>query len=102
MLFADSAYSSQKIRDWIAENNIKDRIQRKGYRNRKLSPQDRARNVEIGVTRGRVEAIFGHMKRLWGMARSRFMGRARTHAQFQIAAIGWNLQKGARFRQAFG
>ncbi|HAB44579.1 MAG TPA: hypothetical protein DEO41_08180 [Betaproteobacteria bacterium] len=56
----------------------------------------------MGVTRGRVEAIFGHMKRLWGMARSRFMGRARTHAQFQIAAIGWNLQKGARFRQAFG
>ena len=102
MLFADSAYSSRKVRNWMNENNIKDRIQRKGYRNRKLSPQDRARNVEIGVTRGRVEAIFGHMKRLWGMARSRFMGRARTHAQFQIAAIGWNLQKGARFRQAFG
>ena len=102
MLFADSAYSSRKIRNWMNENNIKDRVQRKGYRNRKLSPQDRARNVEIGVTRGRVEAIFGHMKRLWGMARSRFMGRARTHAQFQIAAIGWNLQKGARFRQAFG
>ena len=102
MLFADSAYSSRKIRNWMNENNIKDRVQRKGYRNRKLSPQDRARNVEIGVTRGRVEAIFGHKKRLWGMARSRFMGRARTHAQFQIAAIGWNLQKGARFRQAFG
>ena len=102
MLFADSAYSSRKIRNWMNENNIKDRVQRKGYRNRKLSPQDRARNVEIGVTRGRVEAIFGHKKRLWGMARSRFMGRARTHAQFQIAAIGWNLQKGTRFRQAFG
>ncbi len=65
MLFADSAYSSQKIRDWMDENDIKDRVQRKGYRNRKLSPEDRARNVEIGVTRGRVEAIFGHMKRLW-------------------------------------
>ena len=102
MLFADSAYSSRKIRNWMNENNIKDRVQRKGYSNRKLSPQDRARNVEIGVTRGRVEAIFGHKKRLWGMARSRFMGRARTHAQFQIAAIGWNLQKGARFRQTFG
>ena len=68
----------------------------------KLSPYIRAPNVEIGVTRGRIEAIFGHMKRLWGMARSRFMGRARTHAQFQIVAIGRNLQKGARFRQAFG
>ena len=102
MLFADSAYSSQKIRDWMNENDIKDRVQRKGYRNRKLSSEDRARNVEIGVTRGRVEAIFGHMKRLWGMARSRFMGLARTHTHFQIAAIGWNLQKGARFRRMFG
>jgi len=102
MLFADSAYSSQKIRDWMADHDISDRVQRKGYRNRKLSVRDRARNVEIGVTRGRVEAIFGHMKRLWGMARSRFMGLARTHTQFQIAAIGWNLQKGARFRRMFG
>ena len=102
MLFADSAYSSQKIRDWMVENDITDRVQRKGYRNRKLSLEDRARNVEIGVTRGRVEAIFGHMKRLWGMARSRFMGLARTHTQFQIAAIGWNLKKGARFRLMFG
>ena len=31
MLFADSAYSSQKIRDWMDKNNIKDRVQRKGY-----------------------------------------------------------------------
>lgn len=102
MLFADSAYSSQKTRDWMADNRIKDRVQRKGYRNRKLSARDRARNVEIGVTRGRVEAIFGHMKRLWGMARSRFMGLKRTHAHFQLAAIGWNLQKGARFRRIYG
>ena len=88
--------SSAKAIHWLAGHVMPEK------RNRQLSPQDRARNVEIGVTRGRVEAIFSHMKRLWGMARSRLMGRARTHAQFQIAAIGWNLQKGARFRQAFG
>jgi hypothetical protein len=39
MLFADSAYSSRKTRNWMNENNIKDRVQRKGYRNRKLSPK---------------------------------------------------------------
>jgi IS5 family transposase len=84
------------------KNDIKDRVQRKGYRNNKLNADDRAHNVEIGVTRGRIEAIFSHMKRLSAMTRSRFMGLARTHAQFQIAAIEWNLQKGARFRQMFG
>ena len=31
MLFADSAYSSREIRNWMNENNIKDRVQRKGY-----------------------------------------------------------------------
>ena len=77
------------------KNDIKDRVQRKGYRNNKLNADDHARNVEIGVTRGRIEAIFSHMKRLWDMTRSRFMGLARTHAQFQIAAIEWNRQKGA-------
>ena len=48
------------------KNDIKDRVQRKGYRNNKLAADDRARNVEIGVTRGRIKAMFGHMKRLWG------------------------------------
>ncbi len=86
----------------MAENDIQDRVQRKGYRNRKLSVEGRAHNVEIGVTRGRVEAIFGHMKRLRGMAGSSFMGLKRTHAHFQIAAIAWNLQNGARFRRIFG
>jgi len=56
----------------------------------------------VGVTRGRVEAIFGHMKRLWGMRRSRFTGLARTRTQFTLPAIGRNLQKGARFRREFG
>ncbi|KLN61834.1 hypothetical protein WH96_05970 [Kiloniella spongiae] len=101
-LYADSAYSSQKVREWMTERGITDQVQRKGYRGRTLSATERARNVEIGVTRGRVEAIFGSMKRLWGMGRSRFMGLARTHAQFTLAAIGWNLTKGARFRKAYG
>lgn len=102
MLFADSAYSSQKTRDWMAENGVQDRVQRKGYRAHPISREDANRNTEIGVTRGRVEAIFGHMKRLWGMARSRFMGLARTHTHLQIAAIGWNLQKGAKFKRLYG
>ena len=54
------------------ENNIKHRMQRKGYRNNKLTAGDPVHNVEISVTRGRIEVIFGHMKLLRGM--DRFMG----------------------------
>jgi len=39
MPFADSAYSAQKICDRMVENDIKDRVQRKGYRNRTFKPK---------------------------------------------------------------
>ena len=102
MLFADSAYSSRATRAWMEAHDVHDRVQRKGYRSHPISREDIDRNIEIGVIRGRVEAIFGHMKRLWGMARSRFMGLARTHTHLQIAAIGWNLNKGAKFKRLYG
>lgn len=72
MLFTGSAYCSQKLREWIEESYIKDRVQRKGYRNNELAAGDRVRNVETSVTGGRIEAIFGHMKLLRGM--DGFMG----------------------------
>ncbi|MEM6307474.1 MAG: transposase, partial [Pseudomonadota bacterium] len=59
-------------------------------------------NEEIGVTRGRVEAIFGHWKRNWGLRRTRFMGRAQADTLIALAAIGWNLQKGVRFKNIYG
>ena len=102
MLMADSAYSSAATRAWMDAHDVHDRVQRKGYRGHPISRADIDRNTEIAVIRGRVEAIFGHMKRLWGMARSRFMGLARTHTQFQIAAIGWNLNKAAKFKRLYG
>ena len=36
MLFADSAYSSQKFGEWMDENDIKDRVQRKVYSKKNL------------------------------------------------------------------
>jgi len=101
-LYADAAYIGPRTRAFLARHKMADRVQKRGARGPPLSAAGKARNVEIGVTRGRVEAIFGHMKRLWGMRRSRFMGLAKTRAHFTLAAIGWNLQKGARFRRHYG
>lgn len=42
------------------------------------------------------------MKRHWGLRRSRFLGLAKTTAQVTLAAIGWNLWKGARFKTLYG
>lgn len=101
-LYADAAYIGPRTRAFLTRHAMVDRVQRRGARGHPLSAAGKARNIEIGVTRGRVEAIFGHMKRLWGMRRSRFMGLVKTRTHFTLAAIGWNLQKGARYRRSYG
>ena len=101
-LYADSAYIGPRTRALLKRRAIADQVQRRGARGHPLSAEGRARNVEIGVTRGRVEPIFGHWKRYWGLRRSRFMGLARTGVQLLLTAIGWNLWKGARFRRLYG
>lgn len=99
-LYADAAYSAGWVRRALARAGVDDRVQRKGYRNRPLGAADRARNREIAVTRGRVEAIFGALKRSWGLARTRFLGEARNAAQLALTAIAWNLRKGATLRRS--
>ncbi|WP_104018459.1 IS5 family transposase [Roseovarius nitratireducens] len=101
-LYADSAYIGPRTRALLAHHGMCDRVQKHGVRRRKLTPQERARNVEIGVTRGRVEAIFGHWKRHWGLRRTRFLGAAKMQALTSLAAIGWNLWKGAGFKARYG
>jgi IS5 family transposase len=101
-LYADSAYIGPRTRAILARTGMADRVQRKGCNRRKLTEADRARNVEIGVTRSRVEPIFGHWKRHWGLRRTRFAGLAKMQIVTALAAIGWNLWKGARFRALYG
>ena len=101
-LYADCAYSAQETRDALAARGIADRVQRKGYRNRPLPQAEIERNIEIGVTRAGVERIFGHGKRVWGLARTRFMGLGRNQTHFTLVAIAWNIWKGGRFFKLYG
>ncbi|WP_422026765.1 IS5 family transposase [Roseovarius sp.] len=101
-LYADGAYSSPRSRALVARTGMADRVQQRGAKHKRLGPQDKARNVEIGVTRARVEAIFGHWKRHWGLRRTRFLGLAKMRILTGLAAVGWNLWKGARFRSLYG
>ncbi len=101
-LYADSAYIGPRTRALLAHHAMRDQVQRHGVRRRKLTPQERARNVGIGVTRGRVEAIFGHWKRHWGLRRTRFLGVVKMQVLTRLAAIGWNLWKGAGLKARYG
>ena len=101
-LYADAASIGPRTRALLACGGIADHVQRRGARCRPLSHSDKQRNIEIGVTRAGVERIFGHMKRCWGLRRSPYLGLARTRTWFRIAALGWNLWKGARFQSLYG
>ncbi|MDP0563270.1 MAG: transposase [Candidatus Endonucleobacter sp. (ex Gigantidas childressi)] len=81
---------------------IKDQIQRKGYRGKPLSKEDRTRNKEIAVTRAGGECPFATYKRHYGLARTRFMGLAKNATIYGLAAIAANIRKGTKFLVLYG
>lgn len=101
-LYADSAYSSEETRDTLDRFNIKDYVQRKGYRGKPLSDADEIRNKEIAVIRSGGERPFATYKQHYGLARTRFMGLAKNVTFYGIAAMALNLRKGARFLTLYG
>lgn len=101
-LYADAAYSSKATRDKLKRFGIADQVQRKGYRGQPLSGADLARNKEIAIIRSGGERPFATYKRLYGLARTRFMGLKKNLTFYGLAAIASNIRKGAKFRMLYG
>jgi IS5 family transposase len=101
-LYADAAYSSEKNRDKLRDLGIRDRVQRKGYRNHPISEADKERNKEIAVTRSGGERPFATYKCIYGLARTRFMGRAKNLTFYGLAAMASNIKKAAKFLILYG
>ena len=101
-LYADAAYSSKETRDKLERFGIADQVQRKGYRNKPLSTEDKRRNDVIAVIRAGGERPFATYKRRYGLTRTRFMGLAKNMTAYGIAAIAHNVRKGAKFLTLYG
>ncbi len=101
-LYADAAYSSQKIRDKLKRFGIKDQIQRKGYRGKPLSEADKKRNKMIALTRSVGERPFATYKQHYGLARTRVLGLAKNMTFYGLAAMAANIRKGAKFLKEMG
>ena len=59
VLYADSAYKSEEIENYLKKNNIKSKVIKRAYRNTPLSNEDHKQNYKHSKTRVRVEHIFG-------------------------------------------
>ena len=93
-ILADKAYAAKANRDQL-KGCYKDGIMRKAARGRPLRTSERRFNKMISRQRFRIEQCFGTAKRLFGMHRARYFGRARTQAQMAMTAISMNLLKAA-------
>lgn len=94
-VYADKGYVGPRLRERLALLGIKDRVQHRRWKDRQLTPRQLLRNHLIGRIRGRVEGVFGALKRSYGLARMRFMGLARNTAATLITLIAWNLARAA-------
>lgn len=94
-VYADKAYVGPRMRDRLHRAGIKDRVQRRAARGRPLRPIETRRNVLIGRIRGRIEGVFGALKRSYGLARMRYMGLARNTTGTLITLVAWNLARAA-------
>ena len=100
-VWADKAYVGPTMAGAIRAAGAKNRVQRRRQKNRGLRASETRRNVLIGRVRGRIEGVFGALKRSYGLARLRYMSLARNTTGVLLTLTGWNLARAAdRLRPA--
>lgn len=90
-VWADKAYVGPSMAGAIAAAGARNRVQRRRQKNRPLRSSETRRNVLIGRVRGRVEGVFGALKRSYGLHRLRYMSLARNAVGVLLTLTGWNL-----------
>lgn len=62
IIYADSAYKSDKIEEYLKHKNVKSKVIQRAYRNTPLTNKQHKDNYKHSKTRVRVEHIFGTLK----------------------------------------
>ncbi|MEO0686829.1 MAG: IS5 family transposase, partial [Cyanobacteria bacterium J06649_11] len=92
-IWADKGYKTAANDQQLEEENIKNRAQDKGYRNKPLNTKQKFRNTLISKQRYKVERTFGSMKKWFGTGTCRYVGIEKTHTQHILEAIAHNLKR---------
>ncbi len=95
-VYADMAYDNARMRDRLAREGIGNAVMHRPNRHHPLSPEDRARNDAIGRVRGRVEGLFGTLKRSYRRHRLRYIGLARNSLDIILTLLAINLRRARR------
>lgn len=93
VVFGDSAYSGQPVREKMTAKQVDTVIVQKGVRGRALNETEKAENREISSTRARVEHPFAVMSGQAGRIFQRYIGAARNQAAIQMMNLCYNLKR---------
>ena len=97
-VYADRGYPSKEREAWLMANGYRNRIQRKGHRNKPLSETQQGRNHRIAKTRARVEHAFAAIEQMGGKL-IRTIGQARANFAMSLMAACYNLKRLAYFQR---
>lgn len=90
---ADKGYSSEKNRNYLKSEQLKDGIMHKAVKNKPLNRYQLKFNKLVSKTRFKVERTFAGITRWFKTGITRYVGREKTHTQHLMEAIAYNLYR---------
>lgn len=90
-LYADSAYTGERIEEAVAEAGMINKVHEKGYRNHPLTKGQKRSNKAQSRVRVRVEHIFGFLWQATGGPIIRTIGMARAKVKIGLMNLTYNL-----------
>jgi transposase, IS5 family len=90
-LYADSAYTGADQEIVIRKYKMENQVHEKGYRNKPLTEEQKAKNHEKSKTRVRVEHVFGFMEQSMNGLIVRSVGKVRATAIIGLMNLVYNL-----------
>ena len=92
-VWADSAYRSADRLERLAQDGFREHIQRKGSRNRPLTPREQEGNKTRSRIRSRIEHIFGVQAQRAGNLLLRTIGITRARAKIGLRNLAYNIDR---------
>jgi IS5 family transposase len=101
-VYADSAYYSEQIRQYLASQGMESKICSKGVRNKELSEEEKKQNRERSKTRSRIEHVFGAMYQKAHDRVLRGIGIVRIKTQIGLRNLAYNMTRYCYLAEAKG
>jgi len=99
-VYADMGYDSATMRDRLGRAGIANAVMKRPNRYHRLETADKERNAAIGRIRGRVEGVFGTLKRSYRRHRLLYIGLDRNRLDLLLTLIAMNLKRARTLRLA--